>query len=193
MMVSHYSTECLPACSHMETMHCTTWHVDNSLQQLLSCCDHATMCVTSAQTIFLHAGQEQQRRRLYDAIAAAQTRLTAAQRRRDLATRDLNRARSELERLRATAKGSKATKQRLTDAATAEANWVAARPQAAALLAMTAGPLTQQVCTQLFEECMGWCAHMRTCADLRRRSGTVRTTALHNGVVAHVSAPDARH
>lgn len=107
-------------------------------------------------------------------------RLTTAQRRRDLATRGLNRARSELERLRATAKGSKATKQRLTDAAAAEANWVAARPQAAALLAMTAGPLTQQVCTQLVQERMGWCADMRICADLRRRSGTARVTALHN-------------
>lgn len=73
-------------------------------------------------------------------------RLDAAQRRRDLAQRDLVRAKGELDRLRGAAKASKAAKQRLADAAIAEANWLAARPQAAALLAMTAGPLTPQVC-----------------------------------------------
>lgn len=115
---------------------------------------------TSTRTYSLHAGQEQQRRRLYDAIAAAQARLVVALRRRNLATRDLNRARNELERLRVTAKGSKATKQRLTDAATAEANWVAARPQAAALLAMTAGPLTQQVCAGMVCKAANWWPHI---------------------------------
>jgi uncharacterized protein (DUF2236 family) len=95
----------------------------------------------------MHApvGRGQQRQELYDAIAAAQTRLDAAHRRRDLATRDLARAKAELERLRGSAKASKAAKQRLADAATAEANWLAARPSAATLLAVTAGPLTQQV------------------------------------------------
>lgn len=96
---------------------------------------------------YLAAGRQHERQRLYDATAAAQCQLDAAQRRRDLAVRDLNRAKSELERLRCSAKASKATKQRLSDAATAEANWVAARPNAAALLAMTAGPLTTQVST----------------------------------------------
>lgn len=93
----------------------------------------------------MHSGRQQQRQQLYGSIAAAQTRLDAAQRRRDLAAADLSRARAELERLQGSIKASKATKQRLADAATAEANWVAAHPQVAALLARTAGPLTPQV------------------------------------------------
>lgn len=116
----------------------------SSTQRLaLQCTYEYTWIVTNS----LAAGRQHERQRLYDATAAAQCQLDAAQRRRDLAVRDLNRAKSELERLRCSAKASKATKQRLSDAATAEANWVAARPNAAALLAMTAGPLTPQVST----------------------------------------------
>lgn len=106
------------------------------------------MCMGSdscVQCVLTTTGHQQERQQLYDAIAAAQSRLHAAQRRRDLAVRDLHRAKTELERLRAGAKASKSTKQRLGDAAAAEANWVAARPHPAALLAMTAGPLTTQV------------------------------------------------
>jgi hypothetical protein len=88
---------------------------------------------------------QQQRQELYHAIAAAQKKLEAAQRRRGLAARDLTRAKTELDRLKASTKASKAAKQRLTDAATAEANWVAARPHAPTLLAMAAGPLTPEV------------------------------------------------
>lgn len=103
-------------------------------------------CVLTVVCLMYNAvGREQQRQDLYNAIAAAQTRLDAAHRQRDLATRDLARAKAELERLRGSAKASKAAKQRLADAAAAEANWLAARPQAATLLALTAGPLTQQV------------------------------------------------
>lgn len=91
------------------------------------------------------AGEAPQRERLYHDIAAAQARLTAAQQRRSLALKDLNRAKQELERLRGLAKGSKATKQRLADAAAAEADWLA-RPGAAGTLSMTAGPLSKQVC-----------------------------------------------
>lgn len=118
---------------------------------LLTVCRTALLLFAAIPTHLHHTciststGRQQQRQDLYDAIAAAQTRLDAAQRRRDLAVRDLTRAKSELERLRSSAKASKATKQRLTDAATAEANWLAARPHAAALLGMAAGPLTQQV------------------------------------------------
>lgn len=92
-----------------------------------------------------NVGREQQRQHLYNQIAAAQVQLDAVQRRRDLARRDLARAKAELERLRGSTKASKSAKQRRSDAATAEANWLAARPQAAALLAMAAGPLTDQV------------------------------------------------
>lgn len=104
------------------------------------------------------AGGQQQRQELYDAIAAAQKRLEAAQRRRGLAARDLTRAKTELERLKASTKASKAAKQRLTDAATAEADWVAARPHAPTLLAMAAGPLTPEV-RHAYAACVAWYIH----------------------------------
>jgi hypothetical protein len=90
------------------------------------------------------AGEAPQREQLYHDIAAAQARLTAAEQRRSLALKDLNRAKQELERLRGLAKGSKATKQRLGEAAAAEADCLA-RPGAAGTLGMTAGPLSKQV------------------------------------------------
>lgn len=90
-------------------------------------------------------GRQEQREQLYHAIAAAQARLATAQRRRDLAVKDLARAKSDLERCREAAKGSKATRQRLLDGAAAEANWLAARPHAATLLTMTAGPMSTEV------------------------------------------------
>jgi hypothetical protein len=92
----------------------------------------------------MHAGEAPQREQLYHDIAAAQARLTAAQQRRSLALKDLNRAKQELERLRGLAKGSKATKQRLAEAAAAEAEWLA-RPGAAGTMGMIAGPLSKQV------------------------------------------------
>ncbi|WIA11474.1 hypothetical protein OEZ85_011588 [Tetradesmus obliquus] len=98
---------------------------------------------TSAAKAEIIDGEAPQRERLYHDIAAAQARLTAAQQRRSLALKDLNRAKQELERLRGLAKGSKATKQRLADAAAAEADWLA-RPGAAGTLSMIAGPLSKQ-------------------------------------------------
>lgn len=112
-------------------------------QQLLQAASEQA-AAEDAATAEVISGREQQRQDLYDQIAAAQVQLDAAQRRRDLARRDLARAKAELERLRGSTKASKVAKQRLSDAATAEANWLAARPQAAALLAMAAGPLTDQ-------------------------------------------------
>jgi multidrug resistance efflux pump len=91
-----------------------------------------------------NAGEAPQREQLYHEIAAAQARVTAATQRRSLALKDLNRAKQELERLRSLAKGSKATKQRLAEAAAAEADWLA-RPGAAGTLGMIAGPLSKQV------------------------------------------------
>lgn len=90
------------------------------------------------------AGEAPQRQELYHRIATAQARLAAAQQRRNLAAKDLNRAKQELERLRVLAKGSKATKQRLVESAAAEAEWLA-RPGAAGILGITAGPLSKQV------------------------------------------------
>lgn len=73
-----------------------------------------------------------------------QARLSAAERRRTLAAKDLSRSKQELERIRALAKAGKATKQRLVDAAAAEAEWLT-KPGAAGIMAMTAGPLTRLV------------------------------------------------
>jgi hypothetical protein len=101
------------------------------------------------------AGEAPQREQLYHDIAAAQARLTAAMQRRSLALKDLNRAKQELERPRGLAKGSKATKQRLAEAAAAEAEWLA-RPGAAGTLGMIAGPLSKQV-----GQAAAWCTEIR--------------------------------
>jgi hypothetical protein len=122
---------------------CTPPHYISSAPMPYQCA--LVVVLTLVCPMIAPVGREQQRQDLHNAIAAAQKRLDAAHRRRDLATRDLARAKAELERLSSSAKASKAAKQRLADAATAEANWLAARPQAATLLALTAGPLTHQV------------------------------------------------
>jgi hypothetical protein len=114
-------------------------------QQFIRCWQVAApMRPMSKVCMRLLAGEAPQREQLYHDIAAAQARLTAAQQRRTLAMKDLNRAEQELKRLRGLAKGSKATKQRLAEAAAAEAEWLA-RPGAAGTLAMVAGPLSKQV------------------------------------------------
>jgi hypothetical protein len=125
------------------------------------------------------SGGQQHRQDLYDAIAAAQKRLEAAQRRRGLAGRDLTRAKTELERLKASTKASKAAKQRLTDAATAEANWVAARPHAPTLLAMAAGPLTPDVRQAYHHDvCVAQSTHCMTSFGASHAARTVASASI---------------
>eukprot|EP00775_Hariotina_reticulata_P013194 gene13194-13325_t len=119
-------------------------------QQLLEARHGQAAAVKAVQADVLNA-QQGQREHLYEAIAAAQARLSAAERRRNLAVKDLNRSKQELERLRMSAKSSKATKQRLAEAAAVELNWQGL-PGAAGILAMTAGPLTKQEDEELESE-----------------------------------------
>eukprot|EP00879_Flechtneria_rotunda_P021644 GHRR01022813.1.p1 GENE.GHRR01022813.1~~GHRR01022813.1.p1 ORF type:complete len:250 (+),score=92.40 GHRR01022813.1:88-750(+) len=118
---------------------------NNDLRQKLLHAVHAQAAAVAAARAEVIGGQQARRQELYDAIAAAQARLTAAERRRTLAAKDLARAKQELDRVRGLAKDSKTTKQRLADAGAAEAAW-AAKAGSAEVLGMTAGPLSTQVC-----------------------------------------------
>lgn len=102
--------------------------------------------LTYSQTMVMCclAGQQPLREELYHAIAAMQARVSAAERRRNLAGKDLTRSKQELERIRGLAKVSRATKQRLADAAQAEADWMT-KPGSTGILSMTAGPLSKLV------------------------------------------------
>ncbi|KAF6264922.1 hypothetical protein COO60DRAFT_1183077 [Scenedesmus sp. NREL 46B-D3] len=117
--------------------------INSNLRLQLLAARQEQASATSAARAEIIDGEAPQRQQLYHDIAAAQARLTAVQQRRSLALKDLNRAKQELERLRGLAKGSRASKLRLTEAAAAEAEWLT-RPGAARTLGLTAGPLSKQ-------------------------------------------------